>query len=84
MKIKRLNRVITLLLTTVALVVGQNAWAASTFTVTNTSGTSKFVITRTTLRSPGSGRFQTGLLRPQHYLRLHLPAFSQLCKQERH
>ena len=27
---------------------GQSAWAASTFTVTNTSGTSKFVITRTT------------------------------------
>ena len=44
---KRLNSVLTLVLTIVALAVEQSAWAAGTFTVTNTSGTSKFVITRT-------------------------------------
>ena len=44
---KKFNGVLTLVLTIAALTVGQNVWAASTFTVTNTSGTSKFVITRT-------------------------------------
>ena len=44
---KKFNGVLTLVLTIAALTVGQSVWAASTFTVTNTSGTSKFVITRT-------------------------------------
>ncbi|MBO7436310.1 MAG: InlB B-repeat-containing protein [Bacteroidaceae bacterium] len=44
---KKFNGVLTLVLTIAALTVGQSMWAASTFTVTNTSGTSKFVITRT-------------------------------------
>ena len=42
---KKFKSLISLLI--VALTVGQSVWAASTFTVTNTSGTSKFVITRT-------------------------------------
>ena len=44
---KRLNSVLAAVLTIVALAVGQSAWAIGTFTVTNTSVTSKFVITRT-------------------------------------
>ena len=44
---KKFDGVLTLVLTIAALAVGQSVWAASTFTVTNTSGTSKFVITRT-------------------------------------
>ena len=42
---KKFKSLISLLIVT--LTVGQSVWAASTFTVTNTSGTSKFVITRT-------------------------------------
>ena len=44
----KIQKVLALVLTIAALTMGQSAWAASTFTVTNTSGTSKFVITRTT------------------------------------
>ena len=41
------SRFLALILTIMALAVGQSAWAIGTFTVTNTTGTSKFVITRT-------------------------------------
>ena len=38
----------TLIITILCLMTGQTAWAASSFTVENTTGTSKFVIKRTT------------------------------------
>ena len=47
MKKNIIQRTLTAVLTIVALAVGQSAWAIGTFTVTNTEGTSKFVITRT-------------------------------------
>ena len=43
-----MKKIISLLLLLITLLAVQTVHAASTFTVTNTSGTSKFVITRTT------------------------------------
>ena len=43
---KKLNQVLTLVLTIAALMVGQGAWAMSSFEVTNPTG-STFRITRT-------------------------------------
>ena len=47
LKTKKLNRVLTLVLTFMALMAGQTAWAADDWTVTNPTG-SKFRITRPT------------------------------------
>ena len=44
---KKLNRVLTLVLTFMALMAGQTAWAADDWTVTNPTG-STFRITRPT------------------------------------